>query len=52
MPELLWKPDEEKIKNSNMYRFMEFVNEKLNHDFRDYNALYQWSIQDIPGFLV
>ena len=30
MAKLLWQPSEERIKSSNMYRFMGFINEKYN----------------------
>ena len=30
MPKLLWQPSEERIKATNMYRFMNLVNEKYN----------------------
>ncbi|NQT57045.1 MAG: acetoacetate--CoA ligase [Desulfobacteraceae bacterium] len=50
MAELLWKPSEEKIKASNMYRFMGFINEKYNQNFMEYEPLYQWSIDHIPDF--
>ena len=47
---LLWKPSEERIKSTNMYRFMGFINEKYNQHFTQYGRLYQWSIDDIPDF--
>jgi acetoacetyl-CoA synthetase len=50
MAKLLWKPSQERIKNSNMYRFMSFVNQKYGTDFSEYRPLYQWSIQNIPEF--
>jgi len=50
MAKLLWKPSEERIKNSNMYKFMQFVNDKHGTDFREYRALYQWSVDKIPEF--
>jgi acetoacetyl-CoA synthetase len=50
MAKLLWKPSEEKIKNSNIYRFMNFINEKHHQDFTEYEALYQWSIDNISDF--
>ncbi|HUU81436.1 MAG TPA: acetoacetate--CoA ligase, partial [Acidobacteriota bacterium] len=50
MAKLLWKPSEEKIKNSNIYRFMNFINEKHHQDFAEYEALYQWSIDNISDF--
>ncbi len=50
MGKLLWQPSEERIKNSNMYRFMKLVNEKYGKNFTEYDALYQWSIENIPDF--
>ena len=50
MAKLLWRPSEERIKRSNMYRFTGFINEKYNKNFDDYESLYQWSIQNIPHF--
>ena len=46
----LWKPSEERIKGTNMYRFMNVVNERYNQNFTDYSQLYQWSIDNIPDF--
>ena len=50
MAKMLWQPSEERIKNTQMYRFMTRINEKYGKDFSTYDALYQWSIQDIPDF--
>ncbi|MFH1934183.1 MAG: acetoacetate--CoA ligase [Pseudomonadota bacterium] len=50
MAKLLWKPSEDKIKNSNMYRFMGLINENYNQNFTEYDPLYQWSIENIPDF--
>ena len=50
MAKLLWKPSEERIKNSNMYRFMQFINEKHGTDFKEYMPLYRWSVENIPQF--
>ena len=50
MAKLLWEPSEDKIKNSNMYRFMGLINEKYNQNFTEYDPLYQWSIENIPDF--
>ncbi|MBW2646043.1 MAG: acetoacetate--CoA ligase [Deltaproteobacteria bacterium] len=52
MAKRLWKPSEERIKNTNMYRFMNFINEKYNCNFTEYSHLYQWSIENIPEFWV
>ena len=50
MGKLLWQPSEDRIKNSNMYRFMGVINKKFDKDFSDYHQLYQWSIENIPDF--
>ena len=50
MAKLLWQPSEERIKSTNMYRFMGFINEKYNKNFDDYDSLHQWSIQNISDF--
>ncbi len=50
MGNLLWRPSPERIKRSNMYRFMQTINEKYNRNFSEYNELYQWSIENIPDF--
>ena len=50
MSKLLWKPSEEQIKNSNMYRFMGIVNEKYQQKFNEYAPLYEWSIENIAEF--
>lgn len=50
MGKLLWKPSEGRIKSSNMYRFMAFVNERHQLDFKDYDGLYAWSISELAAF--
>ena len=50
MAKLLWKPSEESVRRTNMYRFMNFINQKYNRQFSEYAPLYQWSIDNIPDF--
>ncbi|MBU0574932.1 MAG: acetoacetate--CoA ligase [Proteobacteria bacterium] len=50
MGKLLWKPSEERARNSNMYRFMLFVNERREQNFTNYDGLYEWSVNNIPAF--
>jgi len=52
MAKLLWRPSEERIKNSNMYKFMNIINEKYNKDFTEYTPLWEWSTENIPDFWV
>jgi acetoacetyl-CoA synthetase len=50
MAKLLWKPSDEQIEKTNMYRFMNFINEKHNQDFSHYAQLHAWSITNIADF--
>jgi acetoacetyl-CoA synthetase len=50
MVKLLLKPSEERIKDSNLYRFIQFVNSQYHKDIHIYARLYQWSVGDIAGF--
>ena len=50
MAKKLWEPSAERVKNTNMYRFMGFINEKYGRNFSEYGPLYQWSIDNIPEF--
>ena len=50
MGRLLWEPSQERIKQSNMFRFMGAINNQYNQDFSEYTALHQWSIDQIPDF--
>ena len=50
MAKLLWQPSEAQIKRTNMYRFMNIVNEKYNQNFDAYAPLYEWSVANIPDF--
>jgi acetoacetyl-CoA synthetase len=50
MVEPLWKPSEQRIKDSNMYRFMQDVNRTHGTNFIDYDDLYQWSVDNIAAF--
>ncbi|MBF0259699.1 MAG: AMP-binding protein [Desulfamplus sp.] len=50
MAKCLWKPSEERIRQTNMYRFMQTVNEKHGKTLSDYDGLYQWSIENLEQF--
>ncbi len=47
---ILWKPSDERIKNSNMFAFMQKINNKYGKSFEEYNDLYNWSVENIPDF--
>ena len=46
----LWQPSEERIRQTNMVRFMEDVEEDWNVDIRDYAELYRFSIEEKEKF--
>ncbi len=50
MGNLLWEPSAEKIKATNLYRFMNQVNERFGQNFTEYNTLYRWSVENIADF--
>jgi len=50
MARLLWEPSEQRIKQTNMYRFMNAINEKHQKEFSTYSELHKWSIDHIPEF--
>jgi acetoacetyl-CoA synthetase len=50
MARLLWEPSEQRIKQTNMFRFMCAINEKHQKDFSEYPELHRWSIDHIPEF--
>ena len=50
MGEMLWKPSDESIRQSNMHRFMQFINSKYNQKITQYMPLYAWSVRNIPDF--
>jgi acetoacetyl-CoA synthetase len=47
---LLWEPSEEFIKNTEVYRFIEFVNKEYNQNIKGGKELYKWSVDKIPYF--
>ncbi|MDH5442757.1 MAG: acetoacetate--CoA ligase [Hadesarchaea archaeon] len=50
MGKLLWEPTEERKRNANITKFMDFVNKRYKKNFRTYQELYEWSISKIPDF--
>ncbi len=50
MAELLWTPSEEKVRATNMFKFINLVNHRYNQACSQYPELYQWSIDNIPEF--
>ena len=47
---ILWSPSGEKIKSSQMYKFMKNVNEKNNTNINNFEDLHSWSIENKSDF--
>ncbi len=50
MKKPLWKPTPKTIRDANITRFIERVNQKHNLDIHNYETLYRWSIENIEDF--
>jgi len=50
MAKRLWTPSEERIKSTNLYRFMNIINKTYRQNFSEFESLYQWSIENISDF--
>ena len=50
MAKKLWQPSKERRTQSNMYRFMNFINKRHGRDFEEYEPFHRWSIENIPDF--
>ena len=50
MAKMLWQPLDRQIKDANMSRFIDFVNNRYGQSFADYRQLYQWSVTAIEDF--
>ncbi len=46
----LWRPSEDRIKNTNMYRFMNYINDRFGKDFKSYDPMWEWSIENLSDF--
>jgi acetoacetyl-CoA synthetase len=50
MSKLLWEPSEDIIQKANMTKFIEYVNDRYEKNFKNYFELYDWSVTDISDF--
>lgn len=48
--DILWTPSKERVENSNIKKYMDFLKARYNLSFDDYASLYQWSVQDNLNF--
>ena len=49
-PKLLWQPDAERVERANVTRYQEFLGRTRNLEFADYDALWQWSVDELEDF--
>ncbi|MGA2625826.1 MAG: acetoacetate--CoA ligase [Candidatus Bathyarchaeia archaeon] len=50
MGQLLWTPSRERVNQSNMVAFIQFVNKRYGVKLESYRELHKWSVQAIPDF--
>ncbi len=46
----IWSPSLNRIKSSNLYSFIEFLNERYNLELQTYEQLHHWSVEAINDF--
>jgi acetoacetyl-CoA synthetase len=49
-PEVLWQPDPERASATRMSGFHDWLRTERGVDLAGYDALWQWSVTDLPGF--
>lgn len=47
---ILWTPPLERANASTMAQFERFVSDSQDRTFKDYNAMWHWSVKDLDGF--
>lgn len=50
MHNIKWQPSQEQINSSQIYKFIQFLNQNLNLELKDSDQLYTWSIENIQDF--
>ncbi len=50
MSKILWQPGEDRIRQTNMHRFIGFVNTRHKLALVGYDQLYHWSVENIADF--
>ena len=43
---VLWSPSDERIKSSQMYKFIKIINQKHNINIKNFTDLHNWSIKN------
>ena len=47
---LLWQPDKKSIDDTNITKFIKFINKEFTTSLSNYSDLYNWSVTDIEKF--
>ena len=47
---VLWSPSDERVKSSQMYKFIKIINEKNNVNIQNFTDLHNWSIENKADF--
>ena len=47
---ILWLPSQERIKSSQMYKFMFYINKKYDLNLDSFSELHNWSIENKSNF--
>jgi acetoacetyl-CoA synthetase len=50
LPELLWQPSSDRIRDTQLHGFLEFVSQRYALTLDDYESLYAWSVEDTAAF--
>ena len=48
--EVLWEPSTESVDGSNMTAYMRWLRDRRGLSFEDYDALWKWSVEELPAF--
>jgi acetoacetyl-CoA synthetase len=49
-PALLWQPTPTSMERSHLHGFLRWLSRERHLEFADYDALWQWSVRDVPAF--
>jgi acetoacetyl-CoA synthetase len=50
VPEVLWTPTPERIERARLTGYQQWLERSRGLSFQDYEALWQWSVDDLEGF--
>lgn len=48
--DILWRPSHERAEESRLVAFQTWLAAEKSRTFKDYNALWEWSVSDLEGF--